>query len=266
MEIRQRSESPSPPVRPKTSSVSVPSAAVMGAVFGMVFGLGGGLLGGWWFSPSTGGTVHCDQLVAKTVQAEKIVGKDILAETDQEGVACRMINGSLLASKVVAGAHIKGNFVTGRSVIASLNPTDPVENQKIAVEMAAVPQVGGTMIVRNKAGLNVPGQGPVKAGYAMFFGYSDQGTPLIYAHDIARGAKGIRPIVYSKPKATPKKSQATATEPTDPAQRESLSQNRAVAPPTAAHDPAVRPTSYSTPNRPYTNGTTGAQTKWNQNR
>jgi hypothetical protein len=223
---------------------------------GLTCGLVGGLLGSWLFSMIGVSTVRCDELIAKTVTATRIVGQDIVAKTDEEGIACRMVDGSVVASKMVVGAHVKGNVVIGRSILASFNPTETLDKQKVAVEMAAVPKVGGTMIVRNIHGLNTPGSGPVKNGYAMFYGYADNGQPLIYAHDMAKGNKGIRPIVYAKPLSNDSNSNEGVRPAVDGA---GIAQNKVVAPmPTGSlqsQKPALN-TKFEQANRP----------NWNQSR
>jgi len=174
-------------------SVAVSAAAVTG--------LFAGLLGGFLAARLGGPSMEIPKnLTVESLNAKSIVTRSFVAETDEEGVECQIGGGSIVASKAIVGARLAGNVLAAKSIIASDKPTTArLEEQKIVAELAAMPDCGGVLILRNQEGANTPATGPVKAGQAIFLGYAKGGTPMAYTQDIPRGLDGRSFFVRAVP-------------------------------------------------------------------
>ena len=195
------------------SKTIFPVAISAAAITGLFAGLLGGFIGAWLGGSSA--EIPKD-LTVETLNAKSIVTRSLVAETDEEGVECQIGGGSIVASKAIVAARVASNVIAAKSLVASDKPTtESLDKQKIVAELAAMPDCGGVLILRNQEGANTPAAGPVKAGQAIFLGYNKGGTPMAYTQDIPNGVDGRSFFVRAVPgKAAPADAQAGTQPPT----------------------------------------------------
>ncbi len=174
--------------------MSIRAGLALAACCALVGGCAGGLLAALVLCRSAEpppATAERDEITASTVRAGKIVAAEIVCRGEDEQVVCRMKDGSVDASRAVTAAQLRAGAVLVQTVLASDRPTSgPLEEQRVLAELAATPETGGVLILRNREGAFVPGGPGVREGCAIYFGYDDQGRPLAYVQDVARGAAG----------------------------------------------------------------------------
>lgn len=151
------------------------------------------------------GEIEADKITARLVSADVFVSED-----EKEGIKCYISKGEIYASKRIIGAHIKGTYIVGGHVLIASNPVATnLNDHKIYIELAAMPETGGVIVIRNKDGVLVLGKGRVETGNATAIGYDRNGSPIMYLHDMKMGDAGMKFIYGSAEKAEKTKSSKT---------------------------------------------------------
>jgi len=134
-------------------------------------------------------------------------GETPVATTEQpqqeptERILCRITNGSLAVTsnviaatvqgRVLLGENVRGNLVLGQTLAATANPNAALGDQQIYAQLAAVPNRGGILIVRDPKGVHIPKNGQVKTGQEMLFGFTGPGDPAAYLRDVDSNTRAL---------------------------------------------------------------------------
>lgn len=135
--------------------------------------------------------VKFTEIEADKITANRVTANIIVSKGTDNGIICRMANGEIQASKTITAASIKGNYLVGNRVLVASNPVAAsLQDHKIYIELAAIQESGGLLIVRDKESALVPAKGGINTGHTIVIGYDKHGAPVIYSHDIKKGKDG----------------------------------------------------------------------------
>lgn len=167
------------------------STIVLVAVAAVV-GFAGGLLGSLVMPQSLP-----ENATFKEVTAEKVSATQLVAVAEDAKLNCTLSAGNLVSPQGVITGQVRANAVFTKSVLATTNPTEAnIANQKIMAELAAQPEYGGILNLRNRDGMLQPSQGAVNQGQRVCIEFEKKGgQPAMYIHDMSRGAEGISFLV-----------------------------------------------------------------------
>jgi|GEM_PF-6616066 len=158
-----------------------------------------------------------DVATFKEVKADKVSATELVAVSEDSKLNCSLSAGNLISPQGIITGQVRANAVFTKSVLATTNPTEAnIANQQIMAELAAQPEHGGILNLRNRAGLLQPSEGAVDQGHRVCIEFEKKrGLPAMYIHDMGRGAEGISFLV--KPQTQVAANPAAPTGPAAPA-------------------------------------------------